>query len=56
MIPKAYIIEWRQVAPWSQDAWIEQDLVISRALVEIYQVPEVADVLAFRGFCDGFSP
>ena len=28
---------------------VEQDLVISRALVEMYSVPELADLLAFRG-------
>jgi hypothetical protein len=26
MIPKAFITEWRDQAPWSQDAWVEQDL------------------------------
>ena len=28
MIPKAFITEWRMHAPWSQDAWVEQDLII----------------------------
>lgn len=32
MIPKAYIDEWRSIAPFSQDAWVEQDLIISRAV------------------------
>ncbi|MCH7533657.1 MAG: nucleotidyl transferase AbiEii/AbiGii toxin family protein [Gemmatimonadetes bacterium] len=49
MIPKAFITEWRSRAPWSQDAWVEQDLVISRALVEIFRLPSVAASLAFRG-------
>lgn len=49
MIPKAYIDEWRGSAPWGQAAWVEQDLVISRALVEVYRVPEIAERLAFRG-------
>jgi len=31
MIPRAFITEWRAQAPWGQDAWVEQDLVISRA-------------------------
>ena len=43
MIPKAYITEWRNQAPWSQDAWVEQDLVISRALVDIFTVADVAN-------------
>ena len=49
MIPRAYITEWRAVAPWSQDAWVEQDLVISRALVALFSVAAVAERLAFRG-------
>ena len=49
MIPKAFITEWRDQAPWSQDAWVEQDLVISRALVEIFRLQDLAANLAFRG-------
>jgi len=36
MIPRAHITAWRSRAPWSSDAQIEQDLVVCRALVEIY--------------------
>lgn len=49
MIPAAYIREWRQWAPWTQDAQVEQDLVVSRALVEIFSHPDLAKDLAFRG-------
>lgn len=49
MIPRAFITEWRDQAPWSQDAWVEQDLVISRALVEIFGRSDLAASLAFRG-------
>lgn len=49
MIPRAFIQEWRQRAPWSQDAQLEQDLIICRALVEIFSHPELAASLAFRG-------
>lgn len=49
MIPRAYIDEWRATAPWSSDGWVEQDLVISRALVEVFQVAAIAERLAFRG-------
>ena len=49
MIPKDYITEWRRHAPWVQDAQVEQDLVISRALVEIYRVSGLSGRLAFRG-------
>jgi len=49
MIREQAIIEWRREAPWSADWMVEQALVISRALVEMYSVPELADCLAFRG-------
>lgn len=49
MIPEQAIVEWRREAPWDANALVEQDLVISRALVEIYSVPELARRLAFRG-------
>ncbi len=49
MIPRAMIDAWRAEAPWSSDAWVEQDLVISRALVEIFRDPMLARRLAFRG-------
>ena len=49
MIPIPYIDAWRPQAPWQDDAMVEQDLVLSRALVEIFRVPELADALAFRG-------
>ncbi len=49
MIPKAYITEWRTQAPWAADAWVEQDLVITRALVAIFGHAELAKQLAFRG-------
>ena len=49
MIPHDYITEWRAEAPWVQDFQVEQDLVISRALVEIFSHPALKDALAFRG-------
>lgn len=49
MIPRDYITEWRPEAPWVQDFQVEQDLVISRALVEIFSHPDLKDALAFRG-------
>ena len=49
MIPRDYITEWRSEAPWVQDIQVEQDLVISRALVEIFSHPVLAKALAFRG-------
>ena len=49
MIPRDYISEWRERAPWSEDFQVEQDLVISRALVGVYSDPVLAQALAFRG-------
>lgn len=49
MISSAYIREWRQSAPWTQDAQVEQDLILSRALVEIFSHLHLAKNLAFRG-------
>lgn len=48
MIQSAFITEWRNKAPWPQSVQIEQDLIISRALVEIYRNP-AAQSVAFRG-------
>jgi len=49
MIPRDYITEWRAEAPWVQDFQVEQDLVISRALVDIFSHPLLSNTLAFRG-------
>lgn len=49
MIPKAYIDAWRRSAPWQLDAQIEQDLVISRALVQIFSDGFLRENLGFRG-------
>jgi hypothetical protein len=49
MIPRAHITAWRTQVPWPSDAQVEQDLVMSRALVEMYARPAIAESLAFRG-------
>lgn len=49
MISVAYINEWRQKVPWPRNDQVEQDLIICRALVEIFSHPILADKLAFRG-------
>jgi predicted nucleotidyltransferase component of viral defense system len=49
MIPRDFITEWRAHAPWVQDLQVEQDLVISRALVELFSKPALRESLAFRG-------
>lgn len=49
MIPRAHLTHWRHHAPWPSDAQVEQDLVLSRALVELFSDPAIAESLAFRG-------
>lgn len=49
MIPQAYITAWGQHVPWQTPEQIEQDLVICRALVQIFQDTLLAQSLAFRG-------
>lgn len=49
MIPQAYIIEWSNHVPWQTNEQVEQDLVICRAIVAIFQDPYLAQNLAFRG-------
>ena len=43
MIPRDYITEWRAHAPWVQDIQVEQDLVISRALIELFSRKPIAE-------------
>lgn len=49
MIPQAHVTHWRGQAPWSSDAQIEQDLVLSRAMVEVFTDATCRAALAFRG-------
>lgn len=49
MIPRAYITEWAARAPWPTQLQIEQDLVLSRLIIEIANDPLLRTELAFRG-------
>jgi predicted nucleotidyltransferase component of viral defense system len=49
MISRRYIEEWKATAPWPENAQVEQDLIIERALVEIFSDDLLRDNLAFRG-------
>lgn len=49
MIPFDYITEWRAEAPWTMESQVEQDLILSRAVVSMFAEPDVARLLAFRG-------
>jgi predicted nucleotidyltransferase component of viral defense system len=49
MIPAMNIVAWSQKAPWPEDRQVEQDLIISRALIEIYKDDYLKKELRFRG-------
>jgi len=49
MIPLDYITQWRTHAPWQQISQVEQDMIICRALVDLYSHPVAAANLVFRG-------
>lgn len=49
MIPAMNIIAWGQTAPWAEQRQIEQDLIISRALVDLFSDPFLRERLRFRG-------
>lgn len=49
MIPPAYVIDWRRRAPWPSDEQVEQDLILSRVLVELFDDPAISEALAVRG-------
>jgi predicted nucleotidyltransferase component of viral defense system len=49
MISRAYITAWGKQARWPDENQIEQDLILSRLLVEIAAHPLLSEELAFRG-------
>ncbi len=49
MIPFDFITQWRTQAPWTRDFQVEQDMVITRAVIEMFAHPKIAKALAFRG-------
>jgi len=49
MIESFYLDEWRQYAPWVPLYQVEQDLIINRALVNLYQSSKIRESLIFRG-------
>jgi predicted nucleotidyltransferase component of viral defense system len=49
MIPRAYLYEWQAYAPWQSNSQVEQDLIIARALVELFSDDLILNSLAFRG-------
>ncbi len=49
MIPRAAITEWNRLVPWPSVDQVEQDLVLSRLIIEIANDPLLGDELVFRG-------
>ena len=49
MIDRASIMAWNEFVPWTDFAMVEQDLIISRALVDIFSDDFLREQLAFRG-------
>jgi len=49
MIPRADIVAWRSHVFWRSDAQVEQDLILSRVLVELFSEKFLAKNLAFCG-------
>ena len=49
MIPKNFILDWFPHARWQTLSMVEQDLIISRALICLYANEHVKENLVFRG-------
>jgi len=49
MLPRNEVLAWRSVAPWAAENDVEQDLIITRAVFDIFEDPWLAERLAFRG-------
>jgi predicted nucleotidyltransferase component of viral defense system len=49
LIPKAYIQAWSARAPWPDARQVEQDLIICRALCDLFNAPALKEKIAFRG-------
>lgn len=49
MIPSLHIDRWRLDYPWSATQYVEQDLLLSRLLISLYESPIIQENLIFRG-------
>ena len=49
MIPTAFLQAWSTKAPWPDLRQVEQDLIICRALCDLFNAPTLAGKIAFRG-------
>jgi predicted nucleotidyltransferase component of viral defense system len=49
MIPAMNIVAWGRSVPWVEQRQVEQDLIISRALIELFGDPFLREQLRIRG-------
>jgi predicted nucleotidyltransferase component of viral defense system len=49
MIPAQNIVAWSNIVPWADQRQVEQDLIICRALVDIFTDEALFEALRFRG-------
>lgn len=49
MIPRGYIEEWRSSAPWPESFQVEQDLILSRIITDLFNNDFIRSNYAFRG-------
>jgi predicted nucleotidyltransferase component of viral defense system len=49
LIPNAYLQEWSAHAPWPDPRQVEQDLIICRALCDLFSSEALQGKIAFRG-------
>jgi hypothetical protein len=49
VIPIAFLQAWSTKAPWPDLRQVEQDLIIGRALCDLFNAPALAGKIAFRG-------
>ena len=51
MIPRLNITAWGQTVPWVDERQVEQDLIISRAIIELFNDPFLKDQLRCLPTC-----
>jgi predicted nucleotidyltransferase component of viral defense system len=49
MLARTEVLAWRSVAPWADENDVEQDLIMTRAVFDIFEDPWLSERLAFRG-------
>ena len=49
MLPEAYILQWQSSSAWSRLEFVEQDLILTRILIEIFNNHLLSSALSFRG-------